>query len=106
MAGVRWAGWVTGFAMVLLGAFWMFMWLIGSNGFSGSRGNMILGGNLLLVAVAIPGATWQACRLSRRWLAEGWSPWKAAPLAIAGGFAAGLGFLCIACFVVLGVASA
>ncbi len=106
MGGVRWAGVVTGFAMVLLGAFWMFTWLIGSNGFNSSRGGVILGGNLLLVAVAIPGATWLACRLTRRWITDGWSPWKAAPLAIASACAAGLGFLAVACFVVLGVASA
>ncbi len=106
MGGVRWAGWVTGFAMVVLGAFWMFMWLIGSNGFSSSRGGVILGGNLLLVALAIPGAIWLARHLSRRWLSGGWSPWKAVPLATVSAFAAGLGFLCISCFVVLAVASA
>ena len=40
MGGVRWAGGLTGIAMLLLGAFWMFMWLIGSNGFSSSRGSV------------------------------------------------------------------
>ncbi len=106
MGGVRWAGWVTGFAMVVLGAFWMFMWLIGSNGFSSSRGGVILGGNLLMVVLAIIGATWLARRLTRRWLTEGWSPWRAALTAIASAFVAGLGFLAVTCFVVLGVASA
>lgn len=106
MGGVRWAGGLTGIAMLLLGAFWMFMWLIGSNGFSSSRGSVILGGNLLLVALAIPGAIWLACRLSRRWLTEGWPLWKATPLAVVCAFAAGLAFLAVFCFVVLAVASA
>jgi hypothetical protein len=106
MGGVRWAGWVTGFAMVVLGALWMFMWLVGSNGFSSSRGGVILGGNLLLVVLAIPGAIWLARRLSSRWLADGWPQWKAVPLAVVGAFSAGLGFLCVSCFVVLAVASA
>lgn len=35
MGGVRWAGGVIGIAMLLLGAFWMFVWLIGGHGFSG-----------------------------------------------------------------------
>lgn len=106
MAAMRWAGWVTGCAMVVVGAFWMFMWLVGSNGFSSSRGGIILGGNLMLVALAVPGAIALARRFSQRWLNAGLSPWKAAPLAIACACAAALAFLTVGCFVVLGVASA
>jgi hypothetical protein len=104
MQGVRWAGWVTGAVMVAVGAFWMFMWLIGSNGMIGSRGTTVLGGNLLLVALAIPGTVWLTRRLGSRWLARGWSNAKAAWLATVASLAAGLAFLVAGCFAVLAVA--
>ncbi len=104
MQGVRWAGWVTGFLMLVFGAFWMFMWLIGSNGFNSSRGAMVLWGNLLLVVLAVLGAVGLACRLSRRWLTGGRPAWQAVPLAIVSSFAAGFALLAVGCFAVLAVA--
>lgn len=104
MQGARWAGWITAIAMVVVGAFWMFMWLIGSNGFSSSRGAVVLGGNLLLVALAFVGTIWLARRLCSRWCARGWSQGGAAALATASSLAAGLGFLVVGSFAVLAVA--
>lgn len=106
MQGARWAGWITAIAMVVIGAFWMFMWLIGSNGFSSSRGAVVLGGNLLLVALALAGAVWLARRLCARWCARGWSQAGATLLAAASSVAAALAFLVTGSFAVLAVAGA
>lgn len=106
MQGVRLAGWFTAIAMLVVGAFWMFMWLVGSNGFSSSRGAVVLAGNLLLVTVAVSGCTWFTRRLGGRWIAQGWSPLKAAALATLSSLAAGLAFLVTGSFAVLAVAGA
>lgn len=104
MQGARWAGWITGCTMAVLGAFWMFAWLIGSNGYNSSRGATVLGGNLLLVALALVGSVWLARRLSGRWLANGWPLWRATALATVSSVAAALVFLGVGCLVVVGIA--
>jgi sugar phosphate permease len=47
---------VSGVTALLLGAFgvfWMFMWLVGTNGYNGSTGGAILACNLALVILSI-----------------------------------------------------
>ncbi len=80
---VVWA--VTAVLMVIVGLFWMFIWLIGTNGYSEAKGGLILASNAVLVLVATIAATvasgWVAHRLAA---ATTWSPWVVAPLTILG----------------------
>lgn len=74
---------VTALLMIAIGIFWMFIWLVGTNGYGESKGTLILGGNLALVvlSVVVSGASsgWLANKLEAR---LGWPFWVAAPLAI------------------------
>ncbi|HYG09967.1 MAG TPA: hypothetical protein VD835_08485, partial [Pyrinomonadaceae bacterium] len=58
---------VTALLMIAIGVFWMFMWLVGTNGYSESKGGMILVSNLVLVISSVVGSTaasgWLASRL-------------------------------------------
>ncbi len=69
--------------MILFGIFWMITWLIGTNGYSESKGLTILVSNLVLVllsiAVSSVASGWLARKLETR---TAWSPWITAPLAI------------------------
>ena len=44
---------LTALIMVAFGIFWMFMWLVGTNGYSEAKGGTILVLNLLLVLLSI-----------------------------------------------------
>ncbi len=76
---------VTAVLMVIVSLFWMFMWLIGSNGYSESKGGLILTSNGVAVLVATIAATvasgWLAHKLAS---VTTWSPWVVAPLTILG----------------------
>jgi hypothetical protein len=69
--------------MIAFGVFWMFVWLIGTNGYSESKGTTILGLNLLLVIlfVVVSGAVtgYLSERLQKK---TGLSFFIAAPLTI------------------------
>ena len=76
---------VTALLMIAIGVFWMFMWLVGTNGYSESKGGMILVSNLVLVISSVVGSTaasgWLASRLKPR---EGWPTWVLALLVVFG----------------------
>ena len=69
--------------MIAFGVFWMFMWLVGTNGYNGSTGGAILACNLALVILSIifSGAAsgWLANKLGAR---LNWPMWASAPVAI------------------------
>ncbi len=74
---------ITAVIMILFGVFWMFMWLIGTNGYGTSQGTTILLCILVLVLSSIAASSvasgWLAKELQTR---TAWSPWATAPLAI------------------------
>lgn len=76
---------ITALLMIAHGVFWMFMWLVGTNGYSGSIGGAILVANLALVILSIIVSSlasgWLANKLGAR---LGWPMWASAPLAIVG----------------------
>ncbi|HEY9402315.1 MAG TPA: hypothetical protein VIQ24_06455 [Pyrinomonadaceae bacterium] len=74
---------ITALLMMAFGVFWMFMWLVGTNGYNGSTGGAILACNLALVILSIifssAASGWLAKRLGAR---LGWPMWASAPVAI------------------------
>jgi hypothetical protein len=76
---------VTALLMIAFGVFWMFMWLVGTNGYSESKGTLILGSNLAMVVLSVAGSTvasgWLANKLKAR---PGWPMWVLAPSVILG----------------------
>jgi len=74
---------ITGLLMCAFGLFWMFMWLVGTNGYNGSIGGAILACNLALVilSIIVSSATsgWLANKLGAR---LSWPMWASAPVAI------------------------
>ena len=61
--------------MILVGLFWMFVWLLGANGYNSAQSGEILGLNFVLVLVAIGASSffsdWSARALAAR---TQWSP--------------------------------
>jgi hypothetical protein len=76
---------ITALLMIAVGVFWMFMWLVGTNGYSQSKGTLILGSNLALVVLSVIVTTvasaWLTNKLKAR---EGWPMWVLAPSVILG----------------------
>jgi hypothetical protein len=76
---------ITALSMIAFGIFWMFMWLVGTNGYSESKGGMILAGNLAMVMLSVivsaAASGWLAKKLEAK---MAWPFWAAAPLAVAG----------------------
>ncbi|MCA1567438.1 MAG: hypothetical protein LC803_17670 [Acidobacteria bacterium] len=74
---------ITALLMILLGVFWMLMWLVGTNGYSESKGTAILASNLVLVILSIivssAASGWLANMLAARLR---WPMWAAAPVVI------------------------
>ena len=74
---------VTALIMVVVGVFFMFMWLIGTNGYNTSTGGMILGANLVVIIIAIVissvASGWLANVLQTR---TGLSPWLVGPTTV------------------------
>jgi hypothetical protein len=74
---------VTALIMIVVGVFFMFMWLIGTNGYNTSMGGTILGANLVVIIIAIVIASvvsgWLAHVLQAR---TGMSPWLVGPLTV------------------------
>lgn len=69
--------------MALFGVFWMFTWLIGTNGYSTSQGTTILLCNLVLVVLSIIISSVASGRLAKGLETRtAWSLWITAPLAI------------------------
>jgi hypothetical protein len=75
----------TALSMIAFGVFWMFMWLLGTNGYSESKGTLILGSNLAMVILSVVVSTaasaWLTNKLKAR---EGWPMWALAPSVILG----------------------
>jgi hypothetical protein len=69
--------------MLAVGVFWMFMWLVGANGYSERKGTIILGGNLVLaiffVIITSAASGWLASKFASRTTL---SIWLIAPLTI------------------------
>lgn len=76
-----------------LGAFWMFVWLIGTNGYSERQGGTILASILALVLIAtlaaMAASRWLAARASARW--PGWAAVIGTLLIVLVGWAMALG---------------
>jgi hypothetical protein len=76
---------ITALMMILLGVFWMLMWLVGTNGYSESKGTVILASNLVLVILSIivssVASGWLANMLATRLR---WPMWAAAAVVILG----------------------
>lgn len=74
---------VTALLMIAFGVFWMFMWLVGTNGYSESKGTLILGSNLAMVISAVfatsAASGWLARKFEAKWA---WPFWAAAALAV------------------------
>jgi hypothetical protein len=80
---------VTALLMIAFGVFWMFMWLVGTNGYSESKGTLILGSNLVLVILAVVVSSAASAWATRKLEAKlAWPFWAAAPLAVVGVLAA------------------
>lgn len=74
---------ITALVLIAVGVFWMFMMLVGANGYDGSTGMKILVGNFVLVIVTIVISSilsgWLAHVVQRR---SGISSWVVGPLAV------------------------
>jgi hypothetical protein len=74
---------VTALIMIAFGVFWMFVWLIGANGYSEAKGGTILGLNLLLVILSVVVSSAASAFLTKTLEAKtGWSVFIAAPLTV------------------------
>lgn len=74
---------VTALIMIVVGLFFMLMWLIGANGYNTSQGGAILGANLVVIIIAVVISSvlsgWLAHVLQTR---TGMSPWLVGPLSV------------------------
>jgi hypothetical protein len=96
---------VTALLMIAFGVFWMFMWLVGTNGYNGSTGGAILACTLVLVILSIilssVASGWLANKLAAR---LGWSMWASAPVAIVGVVPVAVFFLFVGSLIIIAVA--
>ena len=96
---------ITAFLMILFGVFWMFTWLIGTNGYNGSTGGAILACNLALVILSIifssAASGWLANVLAARLR---WPMWAAAPVVIFGVVVVSVIFLFAGSLIIIAVA--
>ncbi|HEX8634951.1 MAG TPA: hypothetical protein VF703_12460 [Pyrinomonadaceae bacterium] len=96
---------VNALLMIAVGVFWMFMWLVGTNGYNGSTGGAILAANLALVVLSIicssVASGWLAQRLAAR---LGWPMWATAPVVILGVVTVSVIFLFVASLIIIAVA--
>jgi len=95
----------TALLMIALGVFWMFMWLVGTNGYDGSTGGAILAANLVLVILSIifssVASGWLAQRLAAR---LGWPLWASAPIAVLAAVTISFIFLFVGSLIIIAVA--
>jgi hypothetical protein len=69
--------------MAVFGAFWMFAWLIGANGYGETKGGIILGLNLLMVILAVVVSSAASAFLTKIIQAKTqWSVLLVAPLSV------------------------
>lgn len=74
---------ITALIMIAFGVFWMFVWLIGTNGYSESKGGTILALNLLIVILSVVVSSAASGFLTKILQAKTqWSVFIAAPLTI------------------------
>lgn len=74
---------ITALIMIAFGVFWMFAWLIGTNGYSESKGGTILALNLLMVILSVVVSSAASGFLTKILQAKTqWSVFIAAPLTI------------------------
>lgn len=95
---------LTALVMIAFGAFWMFMWLVGTNGYSEAKGGTILAANLVLVILSIvvssAASAFLTGFLERK---NGWSFFAAAPLSIVAVVAAAVAVLFVGSLIVISV---
>ncbi len=98
---------ITALIMIVVGVFWMFMWLIGTNGYNTSTGTAILASNLVLVIlstiVVSVASSWLTKRLVTR---TGMSVWIIAPLCIVALIVVAFAALFIGSIIIVGIAEA
>jgi hypothetical protein len=74
---------ITALLMIAFGIFWMFIWLVGTNGYNSSTGGAILACNLALVILSViissAASGWLTNKLRAR---LDWPMWAAAPVVI------------------------
>jgi hypothetical protein len=99
---------VSGVTALLLGAFgvfWMFMWLVGTNGYNGSTGGAILACNLALVILSIIVSSVASGWLTNKLRARlDWPTWAAAAMVVVGVLVAAVAFLFAGSLVIIAVA--
>lgn len=95
---------VTALVMIVFGVFWMFVWLVGTNGYSEAMGGTILGLNLLLVILSIVVSSATSAFLTKTLEAKtGWSVFIAAPLTVVAVVAVSIFALFVGSLIVVGV---
>jgi magnesium-transporting ATPase (P-type) len=96
---------ITALLLIAFGVFWMFMWLVGTNGYNGSTGGAILACNLALVILSViissAASGWLTNKLRAR---LGWPMWAAAPVVIAGVLIVAVTILMVASIIIIAVA--
>jgi hypothetical protein len=96
---------ITALLMILFGIFWMFTWLIGTNGYNGSTGGAILVSNLVLVILSIIFSSVASGSLANMLAARlRWPMWAAAPVVIFGVVLVSVVFLFIGSLIIISVA--
>jgi hypothetical protein len=95
---------VTALIMIAFGVFWMFMWLVGTNGYSEAKGGTILVANLVLVILSIFVSSAASSILTKMLQAKtGWSIFAAAPLVTVTVIAVSVFALFVGSLIVIGV---
>lgn len=93
---------MTVLATLPVGAFWMFVWLVGTNGYSERKGFAILASILSLVVVSIVVATATSGLLAARiQAATQWPGWVVVLGSVAGVLVAWLVVLCVGSFAIV-----
>lgn len=95
---------VTALIMIVFGVFWIFVWLVGTNGYSEAKGGTILGLNLLLVILSVIVSSAASAFLTKMLEAKtGWSVFIAAPLTVVAVVAVSVVVMFVGSLIVVGV---
>jgi hypothetical protein len=95
---------VTAVIMIAFGVFWMFVWLVGTNGYSEAKGGTILTLNLLMVILSVIVSSVASGFLTKVLQAKtGWSVFAVAPLTIIAVIAVSVFVLFVGSLLIVGV---
>jgi hypothetical protein len=98
---------ITASIMFAIGVFWMFVWLVGTNGYSEKIGTAILAGNLVLVIISTIAAALASGGLAKRFVTKtGKSPLIVAPLCIIASVTAAVAIMFIVSIIIVTIAEA